>query len=170
MPNHALYLSLHNGCSQYCPVYSGGHTQVLLLVIHEPPFWQGQAGLERKERTVLEEYITCKVYIGLIQQDGTHTHTHNGHQCCKGHHSCRHRAVEEPPWLACTVHKGMLCCSLIVCGTPTCELLAILACHTRGTDTASRVSVTGGVVEAVIVSTGGKEGWGAEIGIMDNVS
>ena len=64
----------------------------------------------------------------------------------------------------------MLRCGLIVCGTPTNELLAILACRTRWTDTASCVGVTGGVVEAVIVSTGGKEGWGAEIGIMDNVS
>ena len=45
-------------------------------------------------------------------------------------------------------------------GTPTCELLAIPPCQTRQTDTAARVSVTGGVVEAVVVSTGGKEGWG----------
>ena len=57
-----------------------------------------------------------------------------------------------------------------MCGTPTNELLAIPACQTRWTDTASRVSVTGGVVEAVVVSTGGEEGWGAEIGIMDNAS
>ena len=49
-------------------------------------------------------------------------------------------------------------------GTPTCELLAIPACQTRWTDTASRVSVTGGVVEAVVVSTGGKEGWGEGVG------
>ena len=45
-------------------------------------------------------------------------------------------------------------------GTPTCELLAIPACQTRQTDTASCGSVTGGVVEAVVVSTGGEEGWG----------
>ena len=50
--------------------------------------------------------------------------------------------------------------TLMMHGTPTCELLAIPPCQTRWTDTAARVSVTGGVVEAVVVSTGGKEGWG----------
>ena len=50
--------------------------------------------------------------------------------------------------------------TLMMHGTPTCELLAIPSCQTRQTDTASRVSVTGGVVEAVVVSTGGKECWG----------
>ena len=45
-------------------------------------------------------------------------------------------------------------------GTPTCELLAIPPCQTRWTDTAAHVSVTGGVVEAVVVSTGWKKGWG----------
>ena len=48
--------------------------------------------------------------------------------------------------------------TLMMHGTPTCELLAIPPCQTRWTDTASRVSVTGGVVEAVVVSTRGKEG------------
>ena len=41
--------NLHICCSQYCPVYPGGHTQVLVLAMHEPPFTQKQAGLERKE-------------------------------------------------------------------------------------------------------------------------
>ena len=41
---------LHNACSQYCPVYPGGHTQlVLLLLMQEPPFTQKQAGLESME-------------------------------------------------------------------------------------------------------------------------
>ena len=44
--------NLHICCSQYCPVYPGGHTQVLLLEMHEPPFTQKQAGLERKENSV----------------------------------------------------------------------------------------------------------------------
>ena len=45
--SHTL-CNLRNGCSQYCPVYPGGHTQMLLLLaMHEPPFWQGQAGEER---------------------------------------------------------------------------------------------------------------------------
>ena len=42
-------------------------------------------------------------------------------------------------------------------GTPTSELLAVPSSETRQTNTASCVTVTGGVVEAVIVSTGGKE-------------
>ena len=47
--------------------------------------------------------------------------------------------------------------TLMMHGTPTCELLAIPSCETRWTDTASRVSVTRGIVEAVVVSTGGEE-------------
>ena len=42
-------------------------------------------------------------------------------------------------------------------GIPTSEVLAIPACQTRWTNTASSVIVTGGVVEAVEVSTGWKK-------------
>ena len=56
MINHTLHHNLHNGCSQYCPVYPGGQTQVLLLEMHEPPFTQRQAGLNQKKKQC---WITC---------------------------------------------------------------------------------------------------------------
>ena len=46
---------------------------------------------------------------------------------------------------------------LMLHGTPTSELLAVPSSETRQTNTASCVTVTGGVVEAVVASTGGKE-------------
>ena len=121
MPNHALYLSLHNGCSQYCPVYSGGHTQVLLLVIHEPPFAQRQARLERKKRTVIEEYITCKVYItSTLHRTHYMPHTsdaatdmHSSH--CYAFHSLGH-SIEEGR------HIMSLLASLYMCCWITCVL------------------------------------------------
>ena len=54
---HTFY-SLHNSSSQYSPVYPGGHTQVPLLAMQEPPFRQEQAVLERNKRTVLEVFST----------------------------------------------------------------------------------------------------------------
>ena len=70
-------------------------------------------------------------------------------------------------WCVCVcvcvcVRVCLILYTLMMHGTPTNELLAILACQIRWTDTASRVSVTGGVVEAVVVSTGREVGWGAD--------